>query len=69
MTTEETRQHKLNRLREATSRLINEEAAKKRDSKIHTENIKAIKEEIVEIMAQLGEAPGSDTDDDNETSD
>ena len=40
-------------LKDANKRLQDAEAAKKRDGKIHVENIKSIKEEISEILEQL----------------
>ena len=40
-------------LQDATRRLSEAEAAKKRDATLHRENIGAIKGEISEIMAQL----------------
>jgi len=40
-------------LKDANKRLQDAEAAKKRDTKIHGENIKSIKEEISEILDQL----------------
>jgi hypothetical protein len=41
------------RLQDATKRLQEAEAIKKRDATVHRENIGAIKGEITEIMAQL----------------
>lgn len=40
-------------LQDATKRLQEAEAAKKRDATVHRENIGAVKGEINEIMAQL----------------
>lgn len=40
-------------LQDATKRLQDEEAAKKRDATLHREEISAIKTEISEIMEQL----------------
>jgi len=50
---EATREQLLEALRDANRRLIDAEAAKKRDNKLHGENIKAIKEEIAEYLEQL----------------
>ena len=47
------RSEKLECLRDASKRLQEAEAAKKRDSKLHGENIKSIKEEIAEILEEL----------------
>lgn len=49
------RQERLEELEAATKRLQDEEAAKKRDSKIHSENVKAIKDEIGDIMDGLSQ--------------
>jgi len=48
-----TREELLECLRDATARLQDEEAAKKRDTRIHGENIKSIKEEIDGLLEQL----------------
>jgi len=40
-------------LQDATKRLQEAEAAKKRDATVHRENIAAVKAEISEVMAQL----------------
>jgi hypothetical protein len=43
----------LENLEDATRRLQDEEAAKKRDAAVHREEIASIKAEIAEIMEQL----------------
>ena len=43
----------LESLEDATKRLQTAEAAKKRDNKLHGENVKAIKDEISDILEAL----------------
>ena len=50
---DEQRVETLECLKDANRRLQDAEAAKKRDGKLHAENIKSIKEEIAEILEQL----------------
>lgn len=45
----------LDSLHDANKRLSAEEAAKKRDNTVHNEQIKSVKEEIDEILAELEE--------------
>ena len=47
------RQELLESLADASRRMNEENAAKKRDTKIHGENVKAIQEEIDEYLIQL----------------
>ena len=47
------RQELLETLHDANKRMAAEKAAKKRDAAIHNENIKAIDEEIEELLERL----------------
>ena len=54
MTPEEvTREERLESLKDATQRLQDAKAAKKRDTKVHGERIKSIEEEISDILELL----------------
>jgi hypothetical protein len=48
----------LKRLQGLTKRQQEEEAAKKRDAKIHNEELKSIKDEIKDVMDQLEQLDG-----------
>ena len=52
---DEQRAKLLESLKDATKRKTDAQAAKKRDTRLHNENISSIDQEIEEIMEQLGD--------------
>lgn len=52
------KQQLLESLHDANKRMVAQEASKKRDATVHNEEIKAIKEEIEDILHQIADIEG-----------